>query len=222
MILKVEIWTDIVCPFCYIGKSIFNEFLSELPPGESIEVINRSYELQPEASRTSSESTVLGLSRKYGITVGEAKEMMNGVTRMAKENHLMMNVMDALSANTYDLHRLIHLAKSKGKEEEMITAFYEAHFVHGVNLNDRSEQLRVSKEAGLSKEDVLEVLDSEEYSEEVRRDKMKAKKLSITGVPYFLFNDSTYISGAQPKAAFHQLYDQMKKEDEKKSKDLIE
>lgn len=213
--MKVEIWTDIVCPFCYIGKSIFNEFLEELPPGEGIEVINRSYELQPEASKTTSENTAESLSRKYGITVEEAMEKMNGVNRMAKANHLVMNATDALSANTFDLHRLIHLAKAKDKEEEMIRAFYEAHFVHGANLNDRSEKLRVSMEVGLSKEDVLKVLDSEAYSEEVTRDKKRAKELSVTGVPYFLFNDSTYISGAQPKAAFHQLYDQLKKKEQK-------
>lgn len=211
--MKVEIWTDIVCPFCYIGKDIFNRFLSELPDGEQIEVINRSYELQPGASKTSSESTVLYLSQKYGISIDEAKGKMAGVHQMAEANGLTMNAVDAISANTYDLHRLIHLARAKGKEEEMISGLFTAHFAHNVNLNERIEQLKVAKEAGISEEDAVRVLDSKEYSEDVDLDKKKARDLSVSGVPYFLFNDKYYVSGAQPKEVFHQVYNQLKTEE---------
>lgn len=215
--MKVEIWTDIVCPFCYIGKHVFNRFLSELPDGEDIEVINRSYELQPGASKTTSESTVEHLSRKYGISIEDAKGKIAGVNQMAEANGLAMNAMDAISANTYDLHRLVHLARAKGKEEEMLSALFTAHFVHHVNLNERTEQLEVAKEAGLSEEDTVRVLDSKEYSENVDLDKKKARDLKVGGVPYFLFNDKYYVSGAQPKEVFHQVFSQLKKEEQEEN-----
>ncbi|MGB4588459.1 MAG: DsbA family oxidoreductase [Clostridiaceae bacterium] len=215
--MKVEIWTDIVCPFCYIGKNIFNRFLAELPEGEEIEVINRSYELQPGASKTTSESTVLYLSRKYGISIEEAKGKMNGVSKMAEANGLTMNAIDAISANTYDLHRLVHLARAKGKEEEMLSGLFTAHFVQNVNLNERIEQLKVAKEAGIAEEDVLSVLNSSEYSDSVDFDKKKARDLSVSGVPYFLFNDKYYVSGAQPKEVFHQVFTQLKTEEQEEN-----
>ena len=211
--MKVEIWTDIVCPFCYIGKNVFDRFLAELPDGEEIEVINRSYELQPGASKTTSESTVEHLSKKYGISIEDAKGKINGVNKMAEANGLSMNAIDAISANTYDLHRLVHLARAKGKEEEMLSGLFTAHFVHNVNLNERAEQLKVAKEAGVSEEDALRVLDSKEYSEDVDRDKKKARDLKVGGVPYFLFNDKYFVSGAQPKEVFHQVFNQLKTEE---------
>lgn len=138
---------------------------------------------------------------------------MAGVHQMAKANGLTMNAVDAISANTYDLHRLIHLARAKGKEEEMISGLFTAHFVHNVNLNERIEQLKVAKEVGLSEEEASRVLDSKEYSEDVDLDKKKARDLSVSGVPYFLFNDKYYVSGAQPKEVFHQVYNQLKTEE---------
>lgn len=215
--MKVEIWTDIVCPFCYIGKTVFQRFLSELPAGEPIEVINRSYELQPGASKTSSESTVEHLSQKYGISLEEAKGKIAGVNRMAEANGLAMNASDAVSANTYDLHRLVHLARAKGKEEEMLSALFTAHFVHNVNLNERNEQLKVATEAGISVEDAARVLDSKAYSDEVDQDKKKARDLRVSGVPYFLFNEKYYVSGAQPKEVFHQVYRQLKTEEQEEN-----
>ena len=212
--MKVEIWTDVVCPFCYIGKNVFQRFLSELPDGEQIEVINRSYELQPGASRTTSESTVEYLSKKYGISIEDAKGKIAGVNQMAKANGLTMNAADAISANTYDLHRLVHLARAKGKEEEMLNKLFTAHFVYSVNLNERDEQLKVAIEAGISEEDAARVLDSTEYSEDVDLDKKKARDLRITGVPYFLFNDKYYVSGAQPKEVFYQVVNQLKTEEQ--------
>lgn len=193
---------------------MFQRFLSELPDGEQIEVINRSYELQPGASKTTSESIVEYLSKKYGISIEEAKGRIAGVNKMAEANGLTMNASDAISANTYDLHRLVHLARAKGKEEEMLSGLFTAHFVDNVNLNERTQQLKVAKEAGISEEDAARVLDSKEYSEDVDLDKKKARDLRVTGVPYFLFNDKYYVSGAQPKEAFHQVYSQLKTEEQ--------
>jgi len=205
-ILKVEIWSDIVCPFCYIGKHTFSEFLKELPEGEDIEVINRSYELNPMASRTESENSVRSLADKYGFSLEEAKQRMEGVQMMAERNGLEMNIFETRGANTHDLHRLIHLAREKGREEEMIEALFKAHFVKGLSLNDRDSITSAAVEAGIDEKETAELLDSEQHHDSVVSDRKKAEALGIRGVPHFLFDGKYAVSGAQPKEAFQNIY----------------
>lgn len=210
--MKVEIWTDVVCPFCYIGKKVFDDFLKELPEGETMEVINRSYELSPEASKVDSVNTVRSLADKYGFSLEEARARMAGVEEMARRNSLDMNIFEAKGANTHDLHRLIHFAREKGREEELLSAFFRGHFVEGMSLNERAEVIRLSEKAGLSPSDVEAVLLSSSYHEEVEADKSKAVRLGIRGVPYFLFDGKYEVSGAQPKEVFQRVYETVKKE----------
>lgn len=209
-ILKVEIWSDIVCPFCYIGKHSFGEFLKELPEGEDIEVINRSYELNPAASRTESENSVRSLADKYGFSLEEAKNRMEGVQLMAEKNGLPMNIFETRGANTHDLHRLIHLAKEKGREEEMIEALFKGHFVKGLSMNDRDSVISIALEAGLDAEETVKLLDTDLYKDSVDEDRRRAEELGIRGVPHFLFDGIYAVSGAQPKEAFHSAYSKAK------------
>ena len=210
--MKVEIWTDVVCPFCYIGKKVFDDFRRELPEGETMEVINRSYELSPEASRTDSVNTVSSLADKYGFSLEEARARMAGVEEMARRNGLHMNIFEAKGANTHDLHRLIHFAREKGREEELLSAFFRGHFVEGRSLNQREEILGLSEEAGLSIKEAEAVLESSSYQKEVEADKSKAMRLGIRGVPYFLFDGKYEVSGAQPKEVFQRVYETARKE----------
>lgn len=210
--MRVEIWTDVVCPFCYIGKSIFNDFLRELPEGETLEVINRSYELSPDASKVDSVNTVRSLADKYGFSLEEARNRMEGVEKMARRSNLDMNIFEAKGANTHDLHRLIHFAREKGKEEEVLNAFFRGHFVEGMSLNERETVIRLSEEAGLTPTDVKVVLESSSYHEEVEADKKQAVRLGIRGVPYFLFDGKYEVSGAQPKEVFQRVYETARKE----------
>lgn len=209
-ILKVEIWSDIVCPFCYIGKHSFSEFLNDLPEGEEIEVINRSYELNPQASKVESKNAVSGLAEKYGFSLEEAKKRMEGVQMMAEHNGLEMNIFETVGANTHDLHRLVHLAREKGREEEMMDALFAGHFVQGLGLNERGAIVEVALKAGLDEKEILELLDSDRYRDQVQLDQKKAQDLGIRGVPYFLFNGKYGLSGAQPVEAFRNAYQKSK------------
>jgi len=210
-ILKVEIWSDIVCPFCYIGKHNFSQFLKDLPDGEDIEVINRSYELNPSASRTESENSVKSLADKYGFSLEDARQRMEGVQIMAQKHGLDMNIFETRGANTHDLHRLVHLARAKGREEEMMEALFKAHFVKGMSLNDRDSIIQTALEAGLDLKETEELLDTDLYHESVTDDRRKAESLGIRGVPHFLFDGKYAVSGAQPKEAFLDVYNRAKK-----------
>ena len=209
-ILKVEIWSDIVCPFCYIGKHNFSEFLKALPEGEEIEVINRSYELNPSASRTLSENSVKSLADKYGFTLEDARQRMEGVQVMAQNHGLEMNIFETRGANTHDLHRLVHLAREKGREEEMMASLFKAHFVNGLSLNERDSVINAALEAGLDDKETEELLDTNRYHDSVIEDRKKAEALGIRGVPHFLFDGKYAVSGAQPKEAFLSVYSRAK------------
>lgn len=208
MKMKVEIYSDIVCPFCYIGKNIFAKFQEEA--GEEIEVIHRSYELDPNSSRTKSVNSVEGLAKKYGISIEEAKSRMSGVEEMARRENLPMNIFSTVGANTHDLHRLIYLAKETGKDGALLEAFYRAHFVDGIALNEREEVLKITASVGLNEEEVLEVLESDRYEEKIAEDRSLASSLGITGVPFFVVDGKYGVSGAQPKAIFHQILESIK------------
>ncbi len=216
MKMKVEIYSDIVCPFCYIGKNIFAKFQEE--SGEVIEVIHRSYELDPNSSRTESMNSLEALAKKYGFTREEAKNRMSGVEEMAKRENLPMNIFSAVGANTHDLHRLIYLAKETGKDGELLEAFYRAHFVDGVALNERKEVLSITGRVGLKEEEVLSVLESDRYEENISQDRALASSLGITGVPFFVVDGQYGVSGAQPKAIFYQILESIKSD--KKSIEL--
>lgn len=209
--MRVEIWADIVCPFCYIGKNNFRRFLEELPEGETLEIINRSYELDPYASRTESPNSVASLAEKYGFSLEEAKARMRGVEEMAGKAGLPMNIFATRGANTHDAHRLVHLAKKSGKDEEVLDALFRGHFVEGLNLNDHEVLLALWKEAGLNEKEAREALASETMTEEVQADLLRAQELGIRGVPYFLFDGKAEVSGAQPKEVFHRVYETLTK-----------
>lgn len=210
--MRVEIWTDIVCPFCYIGKENFNAFLAELPEGEELTVINRSYELDPYASRTESKNSVASLAEKYGFSLEEAKARMQGAEDMAKKSGLAMNIFTTRGANTHDAHRLVHLAREKGREEAFLSALFQGHFVDGANLNDQDVLTRLWQEAGLEKKEAASALASGRKKEAVEADQLRAQQLGIRGVPYFLFDGRAEVSGAQPKEVFHRVYETLKKE----------
>lgn len=214
--MKVEIYADIVCPFCYIGKNIFAKFQEEA--GEEIEVVHRSYELDPNSSRTESMNSLEALAKKYGFTKEEAKNRMSGVEDMAKRENLPMNIFSAVGANTHDLHRLVYLARETGKDSALLEAFYRAHFVDGIALNEREEVLKITAGIGLKEEEVLEVLESERYEEKIAEDRSLASSLGITGVPFFVVDGKYGVSGAQPKAIFHQILESIKSD--KKSIEL--
>ncbi|WP_025688333.1 DsbA family oxidoreductase [Paenibacillus zanthoxyli] len=206
--MKIEVWSDYVCPFCYIGKRRLEHALSQFPERDKVEIEYHSFQLDPEAASTSKKIHEL-LAAKYGITVEQAKTMNAQVADQALGVGLNFRFDTVIHANTYDSHRLAHYAKTKGLEAELTERLMHGYFTGGLNLGDREVLGTLAAEAGLDKEEALTVLDSDAYEGEVKADIAAAQRLGITGVPFFVFNGKYAISGAQPGPVFSEVLDQV-------------
>ncbi|MED4127744.1 DsbA family protein [Shouchella miscanthi] len=209
--MKVEIWSDVACPFCYIGKRKFEQALDEFD--QPVDVTFKSFQLDPSAPQHSTESMVTVLAKKYNVPVEKAKEMNSQVTAQAKEVGLNYHLESVRVVNTMDAHRLSHLAKEKGKMGEVMEALLDAHFVQGRYVGDRETLIAIAETAGIGKEEVNAVLDSDQYKDVVMQDQAEGSQIGVQGVPFFVFNRKYAVSGAQPKEAFLQVLEKVKEED---------
>lgn len=200
--MKIEIWSDFVCPFCYIGKKHLELALEKFESDEPIEIIYKSFELNPQAKKKYENNIHEIIADKYGLTVAQAKSSNDRIVAQAKSIGLNYNFDDLKPTNTFDAHRLSHFAKANGKMAEFTERVLKAYFVDSLVISDHVTLADLAEEVGLSREKALEVLVSDQYSDEVRRDEQDAVARRITGVPYFVFDDSYEISGAQPPEVF--------------------
>ena len=201
--MKIEIWSDFVCPFCYIGKRRLEQALEKFPEREHIEIIFKSFELDPYVETNHSISIHEALAKKYGIRVEEAKSMNENVIRQAKSVGLEYNFENMSPTNTFRVHRLAKYAETEGKALEMTERLLSAHFIESKRIDDLEHLVQLAEDVGLDREKVLEVLQDEtKYAEEVRRDEQEAGLLGIRGVPFFVINRKYAISGAQPEEVF--------------------
>jgi len=200
--LKVEIWSDFVCPFCYIGKRRFESALQQFQNREAVEVIYRSFELDPNAKRDGNPNVHDLLASKYGISREQAIANTNHVTRLAKEVGLDYDLEHAIQTNTFDAHRLAHYAATRGKQEAMTERLLKAHFTETLHIGNHETLADLAAEVGLDREEVLRVLAEGRYAAEVRADEQEAGRLGIRGVPFFVFNRKYAVSGAQPSEVF--------------------
>jgi predicted DsbA family dithiol-disulfide isomerase len=199
--MRVDVWSDVVCPWCYVGKARFEKALSAFGHRDEIEVVFRSFELDPDQPKNQRE-TVLGmLSQKYGMSQEDALAADARVAGLAKAEGLGFDS-DRPIGNTFDIHRVIHLGREEGLQEELITAVYEAYFARGLQVFDRDVITEVAADAGLEFGAVREVLDGDAYADAVRQDEKIARDLGITGVPFFVFDMALAVSGAQPSETF--------------------
>lgn len=200
--MKVEIWSDVMCPFCYIGKRKFEAALNALPQKNSIQVIWRSFELNPTLQYKPGRDSysyiaeIKGQSREWSVKVH------NSLTETAKSVGLDFNFEQAKIANSFDAHRVIQLAKIYNLTDAVEERFFKAYFTEGELISDHSTLIRLAEEAGLSKEEVTLVLDSDQYANEVRNDVAEARRLSATGVPFFVIDRKYAVSGAQDTSVF--------------------
>ncbi|MCM3714700.1 DsbA family oxidoreductase [Halalkalibacter oceani] len=202
--MKVEIWSDFVCPFCYIGKRRFEQALKLFPEREQVEVHFRSFQLDPDVPPGSKQTVYEGLALKYGTTIQQARDMCERVAGQAKEAGLTFHFDTAVSANTFHAHRLHHFAAKMGKEKELAERLLQAHFSDSINIGDKARLLELAEEVGLEKAAAEQVLAGDDYGAEVKSDIEQAAKYGIRGVPFFLFNEKYAVSGAQPSEAFLQ------------------
>jgi predicted DsbA family dithiol-disulfide isomerase len=197
--MKVEIWSDVVCPWCYIGKRRLEAALDGFDElEEEVEVVWRSFELDPSAPAEPQEALDGALASKYRMSIEDARKMMAHMARTGAEEGLELNFDRARGGNTLDAHRLLHLAAMHGVQTVMKERLFQAYMTEGRPISDRTELARLAGEVGLNPEEVQAMLESERFVEEVRRDEARARDLGVRGVPCFLIDGRGGVAGAQP------------------------
>lgn len=200
--MKIEVWSDYVCPFCYIGKRRLEEAIEEAGLKEDVEVIYKAYELDPNAVATSDKSMVTALSEKYNMSVEEAKAMTENVEMQAKSVGLAYDFEKMTPANTFHAHRLAKFAEDEKLGEEMTERLLKAYFIEGEKIGTYETLLQLAEEVGLSKEQTEKMLHSEEYIDEVKKDIEEASQIGVQGVPFFVIDRKYALSGAQATETF--------------------
>jgi predicted DsbA family dithiol-disulfide isomerase len=195
--MKIEIWSDIVCPWCYIGKRRFERALSDFAHRDNVEVVWRSFELDPHAPRHSDESPKEVLARKYGMSLAEAEAAEAHMTAMAAQEGLDYRFDRAQRGNSFDAHRLLHLARERGVQDAMKERLLGAYFTEGLPIADVDTLVRLAEEVGIDRAEARAVLEGEAYGDAVRADERRARLLGISGVPFFVLDSRYGISGAQ-------------------------
>ena len=202
--MKIDIWSDIRCPFCYIGKRKFERALERFPHRDKLEVTWRSFQLDPELQTTPGLHVYDYLAKIKGINRDQAVQMHTHVKRAAAEAGIQFNFDNAVVANSFKAHRLVQMAKTRGAGEDAKERLFKAHFTEGKNIDDDQTLMEIGMEMGFSDDEVASMLKSDKYSAEVREDESAARSIGIRGVPFFIFNDSVAVSGAQSPALFLQ------------------
>ena len=206
--MQVEIWSDPVCPWCYLGKRRFERALESFDHRDEVTVVYRSFELDPSAPPGVTTPTVDRLAGKYGMTAGQAGEAQRQMEQRAAQDGLEFRMDDLRSGNTRDAHRLLHLAKAHGVQAELAERLHRAYFTEQASIFDHSSLTDLAVEAGLDRDDVIRVLASQEYGDAVDTDEAMAQALGVNGVPLFVIDRRYGISGAQPPEVIAQVLDQ--------------
>ncbi len=200
--MKIEVWSDVVCPFCYIGKTHFDEALAQFADKENIEFIWKSFQLNPNLKTNLDQTLYEHLSESKGIPVEQAKGMGSHAAQMGSSVGIKMDFDNAVVANSFNAHRLIHLAKANGLQQEMKTRLFQAYFSEGKNIDNNETLIGLAIEIGLNEAEAKSVLESDKYAESVNADIQESQQLGVQGVPFFVFDRKYAVSGAQPSAAF--------------------
>jgi predicted DsbA family dithiol-disulfide isomerase len=200
--MRVDIWSDVVCPWCYVGKRRFEAALAEFPGRDDVEVHWRSFELDPRAPRLRTSDRIEYLAAKYRIPPEQAEAMDRQITEAGRSAGLDLHLDRTRGGNTFDAHRLLHLAADHGRGEELKERLLRAYFTEGEPIGDPAALARLAREAGLPAADIDDVLAGDRYAEAVRADEQHARALGATAVPFFVIDETYGIAGAQPPEVF--------------------
>ncbi|MFJ9667170.1 DsbA family oxidoreductase [Streptomyces sp. NPDC101219] len=202
--MRVEIWSDIACPWCYVGKARFEKALSAFPHRDEVEVVHRSFELDPGRAKDDIEPVLTMLTRKYGMSEEQAQAGEENLAAQAAAEGLPYRTRDRDHGNTFDMHRLLHHAREQGRQSELLDLLYRANFAEERSVfNDDERLVGLAVDAGLDADAARKVLaDPEAYAAEVREDEREAAQLGARGVPFFVLDRSYGVSGAQPVEVF--------------------
>jgi predicted DsbA family dithiol-disulfide isomerase len=200
--MKVEIWSDVMCPFCYIGKRKFENALEQFSHKDEVEIEWKSFQLNPSMKTEPGKNINQYLAEIKGWTIDRAKEMNAHVSKMAEEVGLHYDFDKAIVANSFDAHRLIQLAKKKGKGNEAEENLFKAYFIEGKNIADHATLIELGNDIGLDAEEIKKMLSGNNFAEDVKHDVHEAEELGVRGVPFFVMDRKFGVSGAQAEEAF--------------------
>lgn len=207
--MQVEIWSDVACPWCYIGKARFEKGLAEFEHKDEIEVVFRSFELDPHRAEDEAGPVIPMLAKKYGMSEAQARQAEQRVADNARSEGLGYLTDGRDHGNTFAIHRLLHFAKTKGVQDELIDLTFHANFAEERSVFDRERLLELAVQAGLDAADARAVLgDPEAFAAEVRQDEREAQELGATGVPFFVLDRRYGVSGGQPAELFTQALEE--------------
>jgi predicted DsbA family dithiol-disulfide isomerase len=207
--MQVEIWSDVVCPWCYLGKKRFERALADFEHGDQVQVVYRSFELDPTAPHGVTTPTVELLAEKYGMNPSEADKAQRQMEERAAADGLTFRMAGLRSGNTRDAHRLLQLAKEAGLQSELMERLQRAYFTDQESIFDHATLTRLATETGLDRDDVAAVLASDRYTDHVETDERMAQALGATGVPLFVIDRKYGISGAQPPETIASVLEQV-------------
>ncbi|MGU3375831.1 DsbA family oxidoreductase [Chryseobacterium sp. M5A1_1a] len=218
--MKIEIWSDVMCPFCYIGKNNFEQALEKLPFKDEVEVEWKSFQLDPTLDPDKTQNTIQYFREKKGVPESQASQMLTQVTQMGKGAGIDFDFEKALITNTFSAHKLLHLAKKHNKSNEMEEALFIAHFIDGKNVGDTEVLVSLADNLGIDKEEARQAVTSDQLDYEVNQDILDARNKGVSGVPFFVLNGKYAVSGAQPVEVFENALQQTYKETVSPFKDL--
>jgi predicted DsbA family dithiol-disulfide isomerase len=211
--MKIEVWSDYVCPFCYIGKRLLEQALAEFEHRDQVQIEFKSFELDPNSVNNVDKTLNELIATKYGVSVQRAKEMNDQIIERAKTVGLNYNFDQIKQTNTFDAHRLAKLALKHGKAEVFNERLLKAQFTESQFLGHHETLIQLASEVNLDLDEVKQVLANDDYQDEVRRDEIEAQQIGVKGVPFFVFNRKYAISGAQPLALFKETLEQVWQEE---------
>jgi predicted DsbA family dithiol-disulfide isomerase len=206
--LKIDIVSDVVCPWCYIGKRRFEQALAGFAHRDDVALTWRSFELDPTAPRQRDEDSATHLANKYGMSRQQALDSHARLTALGAADGLDYRFDVAKSGNTFDAHRLLHLARTLGLQDAAKERLFHAYFSEGQAIGDPETLVRLVAEVGVPEAEARAVLDSDRFADEVRNDEAQARALGINGVPFFVIDRRYGVSGAQPADVLRQVLDQ--------------
>jgi predicted DsbA family dithiol-disulfide isomerase len=206
--MKIEIWSDVVCPWCYVGKHHLDRALADFAHADEVEIAWKAFELDPAAPAVRPGTQVERLASKYGISVSEARARMARMVSVGAAAGIEFRFDDERPGNTFDAHRLLHLAAEAGVQSEMKERLFRATFTEGHPIGDRDTLVKLAADAGVDDARAREALDDRAFADAVRADEDEARALGIRGVPFFVFDRRYAVSGAQPPHALLQVLEQ--------------
>lgn len=209
--MKVDIWMDLTCPFCYMGKKKFMAALQQFPGKENVMIRLRSFELDPNAAKNYPGTLYDWLSKRYGRSREEIIDMNKPVLQQAESLGLKLNLDQVKPTNSFDAHRLLQLAATENKEVTLSDHLFKAHFTDGKNISNVEVLIDTGVSCDIDESEIKAVFFSDKFADRVRDDEGQAQQLSIRGVPFFLFNGTQYVSGSQPEHVFLNALEQVSK-----------